>query len=82
MDARWLLSGEFDPARCHAVMCCICPTSHAFLSRIHSPNNTQPSTMQAFRNFQAQIPALPSVDVSAVSKSFRQTVQATRFVLV
>ncbi|OWZ54172.1 cytoplasmic protein [Cryptococcus neoformans c45] len=34
--------------------------------------------MQAFRNFQAQIPALPSVDVSAVSKSFRQTVQATR----
>ncbi|WVQ85374.1 hypothetical protein IAT38_007539 [Cryptococcus sp. DSM 104549] len=34
--------------------------------------------MQAFRNFQSQIPAMPAVDVSAVSKSFRQTVQATR----
>ncbi|TYJ51856.1 hypothetical protein B9479_007548 [Cryptococcus floricola] len=34
--------------------------------------------MQAFRNFQAQIPALPAVDVTAVSKSFRHTIQSTR----
>ncbi|WWD17892.1 hypothetical protein CI109_102337 [Kwoniella shandongensis] len=34
--------------------------------------------MQAFRNLSAQIPAMPAVDVSAVSKSFRNTVQATR----
>ncbi|WVQ70926.1 hypothetical protein IAR50_000451 [Cryptococcus sp. DSM 104548] len=34
--------------------------------------------MQAFRNFQAQIPAMPAVDVTAVSKSFRHTIQSTR----
>ncbi|OCF33346.1 cytoplasmic protein [Kwoniella heveanensis CBS 569] len=34
--------------------------------------------MQAFRNFSAQMPALPAVDVTAVSKQFRNTVQATR----
>ncbi|KAK8865921.1 hypothetical protein IAR55_001069 [Kwoniella newhampshirensis] len=34
--------------------------------------------MQAFRNLSAQMPAMPAVDVSAVSKSFRNTVQATR----
>nr|ODN93104.1 cytoplasmic protein [Cryptococcus depauperatus CBS 7841] len=34
--------------------------------------------MQAFRNFQAQMPALPTVDVSAVSKGFRHTLQATK----
>ncbi|WRT64137.1 uncharacterized protein IL334_001066 [Kwoniella shivajii] len=34
--------------------------------------------MQAFKNFSAQIPALPAVDVSGFNKQFRNTVQATR----
>ncbi|WWC86243.1 uncharacterized protein L201_001116 [Kwoniella dendrophila CBS 6074] len=34
--------------------------------------------MQAFKNFQASMPALPAVDVSGFNKSFRNTVQATR----
>ena len=34
--------------------------------------------MQSWKNFSAQLPA---VDVSAVSKNFRNTVQATRCVL-
>lgn len=84
MDARWLLGGGFDPVHFHAARSFrIRLTSHASLSK--NPFPKQPTThltMQAFRNFQAQIPALPSVDVTAVSKSFRQTVQATRFVLV